>query len=70
MAEVQPDSAETRALLERVAHHDARALEELLVRHRVGLRDFIDFHLDPRLRARRSVGYRARDADGACAANG
>ena len=51
MAEVQPDSAETRALLERVAHHDARALEELLVRHRVGLRDFIDFHLDPRLRA-------------------
>jgi RNA polymerase sigma-70 factor (ECF subfamily) len=52
MAEVQPDSTETRALLERVAQHDARALEELLVLHRAGLRDFIEFHLDPRLRAR------------------
>ncbi len=52
MAEVQPDSAETRALLERVARHDADALEELLANHRAGLRDFIEFHLDPRLRAR------------------
>jgi RNA polymerase sigma-70 factor (ECF subfamily) len=52
MAEVQPDSAETRSLLERVARHDADALEELLVRHRLPLRDFIEFHLDPRLRAR------------------
>ncbi|HZZ82569.1 MAG TPA: sigma-70 family RNA polymerase sigma factor [Gemmataceae bacterium] len=52
MAEVQPDSAETRELLERVANHDAGALEELLVHHRAGLRDFIEFHLDPRLRAR------------------
>jgi RNA polymerase sigma-70 factor, ECF subfamily len=52
MAEGQPDSAETCALLERVARHDADALEELLVHHRAGLRDFIEFHLDPRLRAR------------------
>jgi RNA polymerase sigma-70 factor (ECF subfamily) len=52
MAAVQPDSEETRALLERVARHDGRALDELLVRHRAGLRDFIEFHLDPRLRAR------------------
>ena len=52
MAEVQPDSAETGSLLERVARHDADALEELLVRHRLPLRDFIEFHLDPRLRAR------------------
>lgn len=52
MVPVQPDSEETRALLERLARNDVRALEELLVRHRAGLRDFIEFHLDPRLRAR------------------
>ncbi len=52
VAEVQPDSAETCALLERIARHDADALDELLVLHRAGLRDFIEFHLDPRLRAR------------------
>jgi RNA polymerase sigma-70 factor (ECF subfamily) len=52
MAEVRPDSAETRVLLERVARHDATALEELLGQHRASLRDFIEFHIDPRLRAR------------------
>lgn len=52
MAEVQPDSAKTRALLERVAQHDADALDELLARHRAGLREFIEIHLDPQLRAR------------------
>lgn len=52
MVEVQPDSVETRALLERVAQHDAAALDALLAHHRAGLRDFIEFHLDPRLRAR------------------
>jgi RNA polymerase sigma-70 factor (ECF subfamily) len=52
MVEVRPDSAETHALLERVAHRDADALAELLVRHRAGLREFVEFHLDPRLRAR------------------
>jgi RNA polymerase sigma-70 factor (ECF subfamily) len=52
MVPVQPDSEETRALLERVARNEVRALEELLIHHRAGLRDFIEFHLDPRLRAR------------------
>ncbi len=52
MAEVRPDSAETDGLLERVARHDADALQELLTHHRPGLRDFIELHLDPRLRAR------------------
>jgi RNA polymerase sigma-70 factor (ECF subfamily) len=52
MAAVQPDSPETCALLEKVSRQDSRALEELLVRHRAGLRDFVEFHLDPRLRAR------------------
>lgn len=52
MAVVKPDSEETRALLERVARNEVRALEELLVRHRAGLRDFVEFHLDPQLRAR------------------
>jgi RNA polymerase sigma-70 factor (ECF subfamily) len=52
MAEVRPDSGDTRALLERIARRDERALEELLVHHRADLRDFIDFHLDPRLKAR------------------
>ncbi len=52
MAEVQPDSAETRALLERVVRHDAAALEALLVHHRAGLHAFVEFHLDPRLQAR------------------
>lgn len=52
MPEVQPDSVQTRDLLARVGQNDARALEELLVRHRTALHDFIEFHLDPRLRAR------------------
>lgn len=52
MAEVRPDSRETRALLDRISQRDERALDELLVHHRADLRDFIAFHLDPRLRAR------------------
>jgi RNA polymerase sigma-70 factor (ECF subfamily) len=52
MADVQPDSAATCTLLEAVRAGDARALEHLLERHRPELLDFIDFHLDPRLRAR------------------
>jgi RNA polymerase sigma-70 factor (ECF subfamily) len=52
MPEIRPDSTQTRALLERVGQHDPRALGELLDRHRGELRDFVDFHLDPRLRAR------------------
>jgi RNA polymerase sigma-70 factor (ECF subfamily) len=52
MTEVKPDSAETCALLERVAQGDGRALGRLLERHRPGLRDFVEARLDPRLRAR------------------
>jgi RNA polymerase sigma-70 factor (ECF subfamily) len=52
MGEVQPDSPETCALLEQVAQQNSRALEELLVRHRGRLRDFVEVHLDPRLRTR------------------
>src|SRR3954453_19087356 len=52
MAEVRPDSTQTRGLLERVGRGDRRALEALLARYRPGLHAFIDFHLDPRLRAR------------------
>jgi RNA polymerase sigma-70 factor (ECF subfamily) len=52
MPELRPDSAQTRLLLERIGGNDRRALDELLERHRGELRDFVDFHLDPRLRAR------------------
>ena len=52
MPEVTPDSAETCALLERIAHGDRQALEELVARHRPSLHSFVDFHLDPRVRAR------------------
>src|SRR6516165_2792732 len=52
MAEVQPDSAETRALLDGIRHGDARALENLLARYRPELREFIECQFDPRLRAR------------------
>jgi RNA polymerase sigma-70 factor (ECF subfamily) len=52
MPEVQPDSAATCALLERVGHGDAAALDELLADCRPALRDFVEVHLDPRLRAR------------------
>jgi RNA polymerase sigma-70 factor (ECF subfamily) len=52
MPEVKPDSSETRALLEGVGRGDARALESLLERYRPELRDFVEYHFDPRLRAR------------------
>ncbi len=52
MPEVSPDSAETCALLERIRRGDAQALEALLRRCRPELRDFVELHLDPRLRAR------------------
>jgi RNA polymerase sigma-70 factor (ECF subfamily) len=52
MAEVQPDSAATRALLEGIRRGDARALESLLERYRPELRAFVESHFDPRLRAR------------------
>ncbi len=52
MPQVNPDSAETRDLLEQIRRGDDRALETLLQRHRASLRDFVELHLDPRLRAR------------------
>ena len=52
MADVKPDSSATRALLDDIRRGDARALEALLQRYRSELRDFIESHFDPRLRAR------------------
>jgi RNA polymerase sigma-70 factor (ECF subfamily) len=52
MAEVQPDSAETCALLDGIRRGQAHALERLLARYRSELRDFVECHLDRRLRAR------------------
>jgi RNA polymerase sigma-70 factor (ECF subfamily) len=52
MPQVTPDSANTCALLERVRQGDAQALDALLAQHRDPLREFVEFHLDPRLRPR------------------
>jgi len=52
MTDLKPDSAETRGLLEQVRQGDRRALDALLGRYRAGLCAFVDFHLDPGLRAR------------------
>src|SRR5262245_32308836 len=49
---VQPDSAETTGLLEKVEQGDRQALEKLLARHRPELRAFVEIHLDERLAAR------------------
>ncbi|HZV03946.1 MAG TPA: sigma-70 family RNA polymerase sigma factor [Gemmataceae bacterium] len=52
MPKMKPDSAQTSALLDRIDRGDRQALEQLLSRGRPGLRDFVDYHLDPRLRKR------------------
>jgi RNA polymerase sigma-70 factor (ECF subfamily) len=52
MAELGPDSHQTRALLERIQAGDDRAFDALFARHRASLRDFIDLRLDSRMRAR------------------
>jgi RNA polymerase sigma-70 factor (ECF subfamily) len=52
MAQTAPDSRETEALLEQAAGGDQQARERLLERHRQRLRDFVEVHLDPALRAR------------------
>jgi RNA polymerase sigma-70 factor (ECF subfamily) len=52
MAEAKPDSGETNDLLERVGHGDAGALEQLLERHRPGLRAFVEVRLGPDLLSR------------------
>jgi RNA polymerase sigma-70 factor (ECF subfamily) len=52
MSEVKQDSAQTCALLDAIGRGEARALEDLLQRHRPQLHDFVALHCDPRLRGR------------------
>jgi RNA polymerase sigma-70 factor, ECF subfamily len=52
MPSAEPDSQETEDLLEQAAAGDARAGERLLQRHRPRLREFVEVHLEPVLRAR------------------
>jgi RNA polymerase sigma-70 factor (ECF subfamily) len=52
MPDIRPDSTGTSDLLDAIRDGTPRALEELLDRHRPGLRGFVDAHFDPRLRAR------------------
>jgi RNA polymerase sigma-70 factor (ECF subfamily) len=52
MPSAEPDSQETEDLLEQAAAGDARAGERLLQRHRPRLREFVEVHLEPALRAR------------------
>jgi RNA polymerase sigma-70 factor (ECF subfamily) len=52
MPKLQPDSAQTRALLDRVGHGDRQALDQLLAHSRPNLHAFVDYHLDARLRTR------------------
>jgi RNA polymerase sigma-70 factor (ECF subfamily) len=48
----RPDSAATRALLDRAAGGDPAAVDQLLARHRPTLARFVAHHLDPRAAAR------------------
>jgi RNA polymerase sigma-70 factor (ECF subfamily) len=52
MAELTPDSAETRNLLEQVQAGERQAFERLFARHRSYLREIVAMRLDPVLRAR------------------
>jgi RNA polymerase sigma-70 factor (ECF subfamily) len=52
MDQLQPDSAGTCNLLERVQQGDRAAFDQLFARHRPALRAFIDRRLDPRVRTR------------------
>lgn len=52
MPKWKPECAQTSALLERVSQGDRQALEQLLARDRPSLRDFVEYHLDSRLRTR------------------
>ena len=52
MPSAESDSQETEALLEQAAAGDSLARERLLQRHRPRLREFVEAHLDPALRAR------------------
>jgi RNA polymerase sigma-70 factor, ECF subfamily len=48
----EPDSAETRDLLQHASQGDGHACEQLLARHRPELCAFVELRLDARLRAR------------------
>jgi RNA polymerase sigma-70 factor (ECF subfamily) len=52
MVELQPDSAETCGLLERIRCGDRQAVEQLLARYRPDLHAFVEVRLDSRLAAR------------------
>jgi RNA polymerase sigma-70 factor (ECF subfamily) len=52
MHEVQPDSPETKALLEQIRAGDRQAVEQLLARHQTYLHRLVELRLDPRLRSR------------------
>jgi RNA polymerase sigma-70 factor (ECF subfamily) len=52
MSEIQPDSAETVSLLERVRQGDRQALNVLLSRHQPRVLTFVRMRFDPRLRPR------------------
>src|SRR6516164_4802522 len=52
MPELSPDSEKTRGLLERIAHGDREALNQLLQRYRKGLRKFVAVRLGSDLQAR------------------
>src|SRR5688500_16178373 len=52
MTGVQPDSAPTCQLLDRLSQGDDHALDALLSRYRRRLLGFIRRHLDPRVRTR------------------
>jgi RNA polymerase sigma-70 factor (ECF subfamily) len=49
---VEPDSAETCRLLQQARAGDPRAVDELLARHRLALRRFVELRFDARIRAR------------------
>jgi RNA polymerase sigma-70 factor (ECF subfamily) len=52
MPQALSDSTQTRALLEQVQQGDHQALERLLAHYRPRLRNFVELHLDPAIRAR------------------
>jgi RNA polymerase sigma-70 factor (ECF subfamily) len=52
MPDVQPDSAETAALLEQVRLGHPQARERLLARHRDDIHRFVSLRFDPRLASR------------------
>lgn len=59
MAQVAPDSTETRSLLEQAGADDRQAFERLFARHRPYLRKVIGARLDPKVRSRSRAERRA-----------